>query len=144
MMTGVAASLRFGAVAPVQRSQFRHRPRRHWRRRRMHTPRRSLFGGGLLAVILVSGACSNDATVTSGAPSPSTTVAATPALPTFAAGTTMAAIQARGKLIVGTRLDLTGFGVKNAATGAMEGFDVEIAKLIATAIFGGTPADVVG
>jgi len=56
----------------------------------------------------------------------------------------MAAIQAKGKLVVGTRLDLTGFGVKNPATGAMEGFDVEIAKLIAMGIFGGTPADVVG
>ena len=56
----------------------------------------------------------------------------------------MAAIQDRGKLVVGTRFDLTGFGVKNATTGAMEGFDVEVAKLIAVGIFGGTPADVVG
>ena len=46
----------------------------------------------------------------------------------------------QGKLIVGTRFDLTGFGVKNPTTGAMEGFDVEVAKLIAVGIFGGTPA----
>lgn len=55
----------------------------------------------------------------------------------------MAAIQARGKLIVGTRFDLTGFGVKNTSTGAIEGFDVEVAKLIAVGIFGGTPATAV-
>jgi glutamate transport system substrate-binding protein len=56
----------------------------------------------------------------------------------------MAAIQAKGKLVVGTRTDLTGFGVSNPTSGAMEGFDVEIAKLIAVAIFGGTPTDVLG
>ena len=56
----------------------------------------------------------------------------------------MAAIQARGKLIVGTRFDLTGFGVRDPTTGTMEGFDVEVAKLIAVGIFGGTPANAVG
>ena len=54
----------------------------------------------------------------------------------------MAAIQAKGTLVVGTRLDLTGFGVRTPS-GVMEGFDVEIAKLLAVGIFGGTPADVV-
>jgi glutamate transport system substrate-binding protein len=56
----------------------------------------------------------------------------------------MAAIQAKGKLVVGTRFDLTGFGVKNPTSGVVDGFDAEIAKHIAVAIFGGTPADAVG
>jgi len=52
----------------------------------------------------------------------------------------MAAIQAEGKLVVGARFDLAGFGVKNPTSGAMEGVDVEIAKLIAAGIFDGTHA----
>jgi glutamate transport system substrate-binding protein len=113
--------------------------------RDMRTQRRRLFEGGFLALALITGACGGDDTpVRSDAqPSASTTVVTAPARPTFAAGTTMAAIQAKGKLVVGTRLDLTGFGVRNSATGAMEGFDVEVAKLIAVGIFGGTPTDVI-
>jgi glutamate transport system substrate-binding protein len=56
----------------------------------------------------------------------------------------MAAIQAKGKLLVGTRFDVNGFALKNPTTGVVEGFDAEMAKLIAAAIFGGTPADAVG
>jgi glutamate transport system substrate-binding protein len=59
--------------------------------------------------------------------------------PTFAAGTTMAALQAKGKITVGTKFDQPGFGQKNPTTNQVEGFDVEIAKLIAAGIFGGTP-----
>jgi len=73
-----------------------------------------------------------------------TTATTAPARPTFAAGTTMAAIQAKGKLVVGTRFDITGFAVKNPTTGVVEGFDAEMARLIASAIFGGPPADAVG
>ena len=110
----------------------------------MRTQRRHLFGGGFLALTLISGACGDDdSPVRSDAqPSASTTAVTAPPRPTFAPGTTMAAIQARGKLVVGTRLDLTGFGLKTPS-GAMEGFDVEIAKQSAVGIFGGTPADVV-
>jgi len=57
----------------------------------------------------------------------------------FAAGTTMAALQAKGKITVGTKFDQPGFGQKNPTNGQVEGFDVEIAKLIAAGIFGGTP-----
>jgi glutamate transport system substrate-binding protein len=76
-------------------------------------------------------------------PIATTTVVTAPARPSFAAGTTMAAIQAKGKLVVGTRFAQTGFGVKNATTGVLEGFDVEIAKFIAVGIFGGTTSSVV-
>jgi glutamate transport system substrate-binding protein len=61
--------------------------------------------------------------------------------PTFAAGTTMATLQQKGKLVVGTKFDQPGFGLKNPTTGKVEGFDVEIAKLMAAGIFGGTAAD---
>jgi glutamate transport system substrate-binding protein len=58
--------------------------------------------------------------------------------PKFEAGTTMAKIQQKGKLVVGTKFDQPGFGLKDAATGEVEGFDTEIAELIAVRIFGGT------
>ena len=56
--------------------------------------------------------------------------------PEFEAGTTMAAIQEKGKLVVGTKFDQPLFGLKNPTTGDVEGFDVEIAKIIGEAIFG--------
>ncbi|MGH9021826.1 MAG: glutamate ABC transporter substrate-binding protein, partial [Acidimicrobiia bacterium] len=57
-------------------------------------------------------------------------------LPAFEAGTTMAAIQQKGKIVVGTKFDQRGFGLKNAVGGQVEGFDVEIAKLLVEGIFG--------
>jgi glutamate transport system substrate-binding protein len=82
-----------------------------------------------LAVALVAGACGGGGgtkkTTTGGAP-------------TFAPGSTMAALQAKGKITVGTKFDQPGFGQKNPTNGQVEGFDVEIAKLIAVGIFGGT------
>jgi glutamate transport system substrate-binding protein len=111
----------------------------------MHTRRGWLLVAGPTALLMATAACGgNDAKVSSGTGSAvATTLPAAPALPSFLPGTTMAAIQARGRLIVGTRFDLTGFGVKNPSTGAVEGFDVEVAKLIAVGIFGGTPATAV-
>jgi glutamate transport system substrate-binding protein len=60
----------------------------------------------------------------------------TAAVPRFAAGTTMAKLQAKGKIVVGTKYDQPGFGLRNPTTGQIEGFDVEIAKKIAERIFG--------
>jgi glutamate transport system substrate-binding protein len=53
----------------------------------------------------------------------------------------MAALQQKGKIVVGTKFDQPGLGQKNPVTGDVEGFDVEIAKLIAVGIFGGDVAD---
>lgn len=58
--------------------------------------------------------------------------------PSFPAGTTMAAIQAKGKVIVGTKFDQPLFGQKNPLNDSIEGFDVNMAKIIAAAIFGGS------
>ncbi len=53
----------------------------------------------------------------------------------------MRALQERGKLVVGTKFDQPLFGARNPMTGAVEGFDVEIAKLVAQGLFG---ADIEG
>ncbi|CAN5723026.1 hypothetical protein BH24ACT2_BH24ACT2_05830 [soil metagenome] len=49
-------------------------------------------------------------------------------------GSAMAEIQAAGTITVGTKFDQRLFGQTNPRTGEVEGFDVEIAKLIAEAI----------
>ena len=98
-------------------------------------PRRPWLVGAAvaLAIALVAGACGG------GGGSKKTTSAGAP---TFAAGTTMAALQAKGKITVGTKFDQPGFGQKNPTTNQVEGFDVEIAKLVAVGIFGGTTQSV--
>jgi glutamate transport system substrate-binding protein len=49
----------------------------------------------------------------------------------FDAGTTMARLNEAGKITVGTKFDQPGFGLLNPQTKTPEGFDVEIAKIIA-------------
>ena len=95
----------------------------------------------LLVVTLMGAACGSDDDGGGSATDDTTdTTAAGP--PEFEAGSTMAAIQAKGKLVVGTKFDQPGFGLKDAATGKVEGFDVEIAKLVAVGIFGGDVEDI--
>lgn len=62
------------------------------------------------------------------------------AVPTFAPETTMARIQASGRLIAGVKFDQPGFG-RRQADGRVEGFDIEIVHLLAQGIFGGTKAE---
>ncbi len=64
---------------------------------------------------------------------PPATMPAPGAMPT---GSTMANIQARGKLIVGVDENTYLFGYLNASDGQVEGFDIDIASAIAAAIFG--------
>ena len=49
----------------------------------------------------------------------------------FEAGTTMAELNEAGEITVGTKFDQPGFGLFNPTTKTPEGFDVEIAKIIA-------------
>ena len=93
----------------------------------------------VLVVALTGAACGSDDDGGSASDATTTTEAGPPEFP---AGSTMAAIQEKGKFVVGTKFDQPGFGLKDAATGKVEGFDVEIAKLIAVGIFGGTVEDV--
>lgn len=54
----------------------------------------------------------------------------------YPADSAMGKIQKRGKLIVAVRSDLPLFGYLNPKTNAYEGFDVDLAKEIAQALFG--------
>jgi putative glutamine transport system substrate-binding protein len=49
---------------------------------------------------------------------------------------TLAAIRRAGVLKVGVKSDVPGFGLLNAATGQYEGFEIELARLIAVEILG--------
>ncbi|MCV2488399.1 glutamate ABC transporter substrate-binding protein [Geodermatophilus sp. YIM 151500] len=49
----------------------------------------------------------------------------------FEPGTTMAELSEAGSITVGTKFDQPGFGLLNPTTDAPDGFDVEIAKIIA-------------
>ena len=62
-----------------------------------------------------------------------------PTSPPFPAGSTMAEIQQKGKLVVGTKFDQPA-GRQEPVNSQVEGFDVEIGKLIAAGIFGGEPS----
>ncbi len=94
----------------------------------------------MVALSLVVAACGKDKTTETGSQS-NTTAGVTTTRPTFAAGSTMANLQAKGKIVVGTKFDQPGLGQKNPTTGKVEGFDVEIAKLIAQGLFGGSLSD---
>jgi glutamate transport system substrate-binding protein len=75
--------------------------------------------------LLAAPACGNDKDSSSGGAPP----------PTFAEGSTMAALQKKGKVVVGTKFDQPLFGNKSLSD-QPEGFDVEIAKIVAKGIFG--------
>jgi glutamate transport system substrate-binding protein len=89
----------------------------------------------LLALAMIAAACGGEEPEE--AESPTEEGGAKP-VPTFQPGTTMAAIQTEGKLTVGTKFDQPLFGQKNPINNEIEGFDVEIAKILAQGIFGGT------
>ncbi len=99
----------------------------------------SLVGLLGLCLVLVAGACGDGDDESAESTTNSTVVEQAP---TFAPGTTMANVQSKGKLVVGVKFDQPGFGQKNPTNGQVEGFDVEIAKLIAVGLFGGTPESV--
>ncbi len=93
----------------------------------------------LLAVALVAVGCGDDDedNPAVGGGQSETTLAR----PTFPADSTMARLQAKGKLAVGTKFDQPGLGQKNPLTNEVEGFDVEIAKIVAAGLYGGRPED---
>jgi putative glutamine transport system substrate-binding protein len=85
------------------------------------------------------------------AAAPTNTTASAPTNPTAAGGTTptagggaitnnLAAIKARGKLIAGVKYDVRIFGYLNPESNQVEGFDVDLAKAVATRIFGNPDA----
>ena len=62
--------------------------------------------------------------------------AALPAPGARPVGSTMATIEQRGRLIVGVSSDTLLLGARNPITGQIEGFDIDMARLVAQAIFG--------
>jgi polar amino acid transport system substrate-binding protein len=59
-----------------------------------------------------------------------------PAAGQMPSGSFMATIQKRGRLVLGTSQDTLLFSSRNAFTGQVEGFDVDMGRAIAKAIFG--------
>ena len=92
--------------------------------------RKTLFLAVLAAATVVVGCGSDSSSSSKDTGSTSATTQAT-----FPAGSTMDALQKKGKITIGTKFDQPLFGLKGLS-GQPEGFDVEIAKLVATAIFG--------
>jgi glutamate transport system substrate-binding protein len=96
----------------------------------------------LVALGLVAAACGGDddedtssATTAGGAATTESTAAELPA------GSTMAALRDKGKILIGVKFDQPLFGFKNPTNNQVEGFDVEIGKLLAEKIYGDDAAD---
>ena len=122
--------------------------------------KRSTLTAALLAVLFLTSACGTsayDATPLPAKTTPAPSATAAPAaegetcanpLASYAptgplpspnalpAGSTMARIKARGRLIAGVSADTLLLGSRNPITGAIEGFDIDMLKAVATAIFG--------
>ncbi len=101
------------------------------------------LGAVMVILALTAAACGedDDGTVSPGGGQSSDT---TLARPSFPAGTTMANLQNRGRIVVGVKYDQPGLGQRNPVTNRVDGFDVEVAKLIALGIFGGSLNDIEG
>jgi glutamate transport system substrate-binding protein len=65
---------------------------------------------------------------------PATTAA--PAAAPSAGGATLADLKKKGKITIGVKFDVPLIGLKNPVTGDIGGFDVEMGKIIAKAIYG--------
>ena len=89
-----------------------------------------------LAAIFVVAACGGGGGTGTPAASTAAATGATSTRPKLELSSYAYGIQTKGKLRVGTREDNVPFGIKNVATSKFEGFDVDIAREIAKAIFG--------
>jgi glutamate transport system substrate-binding protein len=101
--------------------------RKHWR-----------LLAAVAALAMVAAACGDDGD-TAAAGDDDADTSAPAEEPEFEEGSTMAQIQEAGVLRVGTKADQPLFGIEGP--GGWEGFDVEIAKLIAEGIWGEGGAD---
>lgn len=96
-------------------------------RRPMH---RMLAIAGAAALTVSLAACAGDDTDEATTDSPDA-AEDTGAVAEFPEGSTMAELAAAGEVTIGTKFDQPGFGLLNPATNEPEGFDVEIAKIVA-------------
>jgi glutamate transport system substrate-binding protein len=74
------------------------------------------------------------APATTAAPAPATTAA--PAAASSTGGATLADLKKAGKIRIGIKQNVPLIGLKNPVTNQYSGFDVEISKIVAKAIFG--------
>ncbi len=91
---------------------------------------RMLAFAGAAALTLSLAACASDDTDDTTTETPEATED-TAATSEFPEGSTMAELAAAGEVTIGTKFDQPGFGLLNPATNEPEGFDVEVAKIIA-------------
>jgi polar amino acid transport system substrate-binding protein len=122
--------------------------------------KRSKLTAALLAVLFLTSACGTSAYDATPLPAKPTQTPAASAAPPAAspacgnplasyaptgplpgpnalpAGSTMAQIKARGRLIAGVSADTLLLGSRNPITGAIEGFDIDMLKAVSLAIFG--------
>lgn len=92
----------------------------------------------LAAGALTLAACGGDSDGDGDTTTPEDTTVASMETTQFEAGTTMAELSEAGTMKIGTKFDQPGFGLKGLS-GDPEGFDVEVAKIIAGAM--GIPED---
>ena len=86
------------------------------------------LAAGLLVGALALTACGREGSPGAESAGPTQTAAAGV---TVEGSTTFAAMQQRGKVIMGVRSDQPGLGFQDATTGQYSGFDIEIARLVA-------------
>jgi glutamate transport system substrate-binding protein len=87
------------------------------------------YAAGLAAFGIVLSGCSSEAGNQTADSAGSSASVAEDAQ--FDEGTTMARLSEAGSIKVGTKFDQPGFGLQNPSTNQPEGFDVEVAKIIA-------------
>ena len=96
----------------------------------------------VLAVAIVSSlaalGCGDDEEPAAGSSDTAGTSANTPPP---AGGLTLDELRSRGKIVFGVKFDQPLFGLKNPTNDEIEGFDIEIARLIAQGIFGQEDVD---
>jgi len=83
--------------------------------------------------VLALGACGDEDESSSGGDTATTEPAKS-----FAAGSTMKALQDKGEITIGVKFDAPPFGRKDPQSGDVEGFDIDLAKAIADEL-GATP-----
>lgn len=88
------------------------------------------------AVAVLAAACGGGQPAAQPSPAPAAPTPTQDTKPKFELASYQYSIQTKGKIRIGTREDNVPFGLKNPATSKFEGFDVEVGREIAKAIFG--------
>lgn len=90
----------------------------------------------LLTVVALTGCGKNENNGNAAASPSGSSSAASPSASSDDSTPTLDAIKSKGKIVVGVKFDTKLFGLKDPATGNVEGFDIDIAKGLAKKLFG--------